>query len=254
MFTHPEAVLKKMLSHRDYDTVRDGVLTVSAYANFYPVAYKKNGHLQGLDVDIIKGFAKWADLDVKFIEKKKFDGIWKDITSKSDICIGGIGMTDQRTLASTEWTMPYFFVDRTVVYNLKDPLTRFPEDVTGLILGTKGSTGWIDGKQKMTRARLTKLMKPGTTDDQDISKLLKGQIQGLMRGSFVGKALVNKYPNQLGMVKPWKIDPELVVSDGEVFAFPTNKNSGIAPAMNSYLTYLLLSGKLKKLLVKYHLI
>jgi ABC-type amino acid transport substrate-binding protein len=104
--------------------LEDGVLTVSVYANFYPVAFKGAGgkSIRGFDVDVRKLFCKAAGLKLRLKERAHFDGIWFDPkNNKSDCSIGGIGMTPARLDENTEWSMPYFHVMRTIVYNKKTP-------------------------------------------------------------------------------------------------------------------------------------
>ncbi len=239
---------------RAYKLVEKDVLTVSVYANFYPIAFKvKSKSFAGLDVDIMKLFAKAAGLKLRFIEKDHFDGIWLDPKNNiSDVSIGGIGITPSRLHEKTEWTMPYFHVMRTIVYNKKHPIKKFPEDVDDDFLGTYQSTGWLDGQLRAKPLHKDHFMHRGTTDKEDIRAVSRGEVQGIMRGSFVGQSIVRKH-KQLAMVKPWEIDPSLVTSDGEVFAFPTRLGSGLAVALSGFLTELLFDGKLEKLLKKYDL-
>lgn len=243
---------EEYINKRTFLTKFDNVLTVSIYANFYPIAYKtSNGEFKGLDVDIIVLFSKAAGLKLNFIERPHFDKIWFDPEKgKSDIAIGGIGMTPERLSPETEWSMPYFHVLRTLVYNKLSPIHKFPNDVTGTVLGTYNSTGWLDAQLRSKPLHKDHLMHRGTTDEEDIKKLKNGEIQGIMRGSFVGQSIVKRYPKNLKMVKPWEIDPTLVTSDGEIFAFPTRLGSGVAVGISSFLTELLLSGKLQKLIIK----
>lgn len=246
---------EEYLLKREYDLVKDNTLTVSVYANFYPVAYKSaGGHLRGLDVDIMTLFAKASGLKLKFVEKDKFNGIWNDPRrGVSDVSISGIGLVPERLNKTTEWTMPYFHVMRTVVYNKKDPIKHFPQDVHDTVLGTYKSTGWLDAQLRAKKLHKDHFMQKGTTDEEDIEAVKNGEVQGIMRGSFVGQSIVKRYPKKLGMTKPWEIDPTLVTSDGEIFAYPTRLGSGLAVALSSFLTELLMNGTLEKLLVKYHL-
>src|SRR5579863_3742532 len=63
---------------RSYNLLSPGTLTVSVYANFFPIAFKGQGKkvFRGLDVDIITLFARVSGLRLVFIEKQHFDGIW----------------------------------------------------------------------------------------------------------------------------------------------------------------------------------
>ncbi len=251
----PTSIINKIAKNRQLNTVKPGVLTVSAYANFYPVCYiDTKGKLAGIDVDIMHEFAELTGLTLNFIIKDKFDGIWLDpINGLSDVAIGGIGITAKRTTPQTEWTIPYFYVNRTVIYNLKNPVNDFPADVTGIIRGTKGSTGFLDGYMKLNKVGKAHLLIESNNDKDDLQQLLKGKVQGLMRGSFVGKSIVSQYPLQLGMTKPWKMDSSLVSSDGEVFSYPTNKNSGVGVLLTMLLTEDMMNYHLPHLILKYNL-
>ena len=244
-----------MLSHREFLTKTPGILTVSIYPNFFPIAYQDDNEYKGLDVDIITLFARAANFQIIFKPKVNFNDIWFDpIRGVSDVSIGGIGISPERTTAETSWTLPYFYVERTIVYNKKDPIIKFPADVNRTILGVPASTGFIDGKLKLQAVNKSHYLLGSNNDKDDIERLRNGSVQGLLRGSFVAKAIVEEYPNELGMTNPWKIDPNLVSSDGEVFAFPCYNRSGIAVGLSSYLIYLKCGGILDELLQKYGLL
>lgn len=251
----PMNVINKIAKKRQLETIQHGVLTVSAYANFYPVCYiDDDGKLAGVDVDIMHEFAKFTGLKLNFIIKDQFNGIWFDpINGVSDIAIGGIGITAERTTPETLWTIPYFYVNRTVIYNLANPINDFPFDVTGIIRGTKGSTGFLDGYLKLKKVGKADLLVESNNDKADVQQLLKGNIQGLLRGSFVGKSIVSQYPSQLGMSNPFEMDSSLVSSDGEVFAYPTNENSGVGILLTMFLTKEMINYHLPQLIFKYDL-
>lgn len=253
-FANSEKLLKHIFSHRRLQTLVPGVLTVSCYANFFPVCYKnRSGNIVGLDVDIMRYFCKVTKLKLVLVEKQHFNDIWFDpIRGVSDISIGGIGITAARTEPGMSWSIPYFYVHRTLIYNRADPVHRFPDDVTGPIRGTVGSTGWLDGKSRAEAVGKGHYVEPGKTDKQDIADLLAGRIQGLLRGSFVGKSIVKKYKS-LGMVKPWNIDSDMVALDGECFAYPTVCSSGVGQMISVFLTEEIFKGELAHLVKKYKL-
>jgi ABC-type amino acid transport substrate-binding protein len=240
----PNKILEYMFKHRTYHTIHEGVLTVAAYANFYPICYHDHyNNIQGLDVEIVKLFAHITNLKLNIIEIKTWNKIWFAAhQKKADLAIGGIGISDKRTNSSTEWTIPYFYVYRTLVYNKKDPIYKFPDQVNGIILGVLGSTGFLDAKKRLQSIKKQKYLKPGSTDDHDIQQLLNRDVKGILRGSFVGQALVKKYKHQLGMTSPWKIHKDMVSKDGEVFAFPCHKSSGLASVLSAFITMLIYNG------------
>jgi len=171
-FAHPEKVLRHIFHHRRLQTIEPGVLTVSCYANFYPVCYKtKRGAIVGLDVDIMKAFCKLTGLKLKLIEKEMFDGIWFDpVYEISDVAIGGIGITKNRTAPGMSWSIPYFYVDRTLVYNKRNPIRKIPDDISGPIRATEGSTGLYDAAKW---EQMMEVLEPGKTDEEDIQDLLQ---------------------------------------------------------------------------------
>lgn len=243
-----------IVGHREVKTITKGVLTVAAYPHFYPVCYTdKKGNLTGLDVDLIKNFAQQAGLKIKFIAFQAFNNIWlKPEERVTDLAIGGIGNAKGRGGKNTEWTIPYFYVQRSTMSLKTDPIKKFPQDVHGVLIGTFGSTGWLDGEIRLKEHRKGKLMIKGTSDEEDISKLLSGKVQGLMRGDFVSRAIIQEHP-ELGMTT-WEASPKILPKDGEVFAFPTLLGSGIATMLSVYITEIIDSGEIYKIMKKYHLL
>jgi ABC-type amino acid transport substrate-binding protein len=161
-----------------------------------------------------------------------------------------------RTLELTTWTIPYFYVQRTLVYNKDDPIKRFPEDITRDFRGTFDSTGWMDAQSLVEKKAPAKkrFLARGKTDEQDVNDLISGKIQGLMRGSFVGAAIIHRHPKQLAMVKPWDMSPKLLdVPHGECFAFPCHRDSNVVVLLSMLITEMWRDGDLDKLAKKYHL-
>jgi hypothetical protein len=83
--------------------------------------------------------------------------------------------------------------------------------------------------------------------------LLRGEVQGLVRGSFVGKSIVKKYPS-LGMVEAWNIEPDLIVKDGEVFSYPCNVKSRIGVLLSVLITEDIMNSELKHLIKRHDLV
>lgn len=127
----------------------------------------------------------------------------------------------------------------------------FPADASGPIRATAGSTGWHDAAALLEAAGKLHLLQPGVTDEQDVEDLLAGQVQGLVRGSMVGAAVVARHGGRLVMARPWDIDPALLgpgVTDGEVFSFPCAAGSGVAGMLSAFLGALVESGELGRML------
>lgn len=245
-----------MLRHRDLKTKEPGVLGVAVYPHFFPVAYRNaSGEFDGLDVAIMRAFASAAGLRLRLIPVETFDGIWNHPSnddSPADVAIGGIANSIGRGGADTEWSMPYFYVHRSVVYRKSDPITAFPK-THDQVLGTVGSTGWVDARTRMTGMGLDlSKMVSGTSDEEDLQRLLDGDVQGLMRGDLVSKAIVAAHPRELAY-SAWNIVPTLVPSDGEVFAFPCKLGSGVAVSLTTFLVESMMNGSLDALAEQFKL-
>lgn len=238
-------------------------LIVAVYTEFFPVAYreKRKQKMAGFDVDLIEAFCLSAGLKPpRYVRIKGFFDVWETPgrwSDRIDVAIGGIGRANHRDSPTIEWTVPYFEVRRTVVYRLSDPIRRFPEDVTGKVAGTMGSTGMDDAAERL-RAKFGRRVwdhldaRWKSTDEKDLADLLEGRIQGLMRGSFVGKAIVAQRPKKLGMAEPWAASPGALKPYGrEVFAFPCRRGSGLAALLSLFLVRASHNGDLAKLAEKH---
>lgn len=252
-----EALVLHMLRARDMELVTPGTLTVAIYPQFFPVAYlDEAGEVQGLDADLLRAFAVACGLRIRFIQHAKFDGIWDAPgTRTADVAAGGIANAIGRgAKGRVEWTLPYFYVHRAVLYRKWWPIRHFPGSVKGKVLGTPGSMGWMNahGRMGVMGQADPQSMVPGTEDAADLRAVLRGEAQGLMRGDFVARALMALHPTQLAMTA-WDAVPTLVPRDGEVFAFPTRSGSGVAVSLTAFLVQALHDGTLAGLAKKHGL-
>ena len=95
-------------------------------------------------------------------------------------------------------------------------------------------------------------MEKGNVNDED--DLINGRILGLMRGSFVGCALIEKYGNdKIGMVKPWKMSYGAVTLDLETFSYPCKLNTGICENLTLFIADLIKKDIINILISKYDL-
>jgi len=232
------------------------ILNVASYTDFFPVSYKKDKDLVGSDIDIIKDYCKIKNINPKLIPydywgkdpKKDINtNIWDlPFEKEYDISIGGIGTTFDRIKDNNiQWTIPYFFVKRTLIYNKKlmgkiNTLDDFEKKIKESIYdnmnikGTYKSTGWEDAEiRNMGKRGETSRLEKGT-DETDIDDLNNQKILGFMRGSFVGCSLIKKYTN-FGMLDEWEIYEGIVPYDTEVFAFPCKHGTGLAESLTLFM-------------------
>jgi hypothetical protein len=292
--------------------ITSGQLTVAAYKNFEPVSFIHEGQDVGLDVDLIKLYYS----NSIFNTIPTFNNIWnKPAEGTADISIGGIGVTRDRLRSNVEWTIPYFYVKRTLVYNNKfrirqsnDSLipiklnsiadagqkwiqrpyivrtdgsspsySRSDSDRNFRIRGTEGSIGYENGLRRKTMGKAL-IPTPAATEAENIAALKEQRILGLMRGSMVGKALAEKDPD-FSYITPWEawgdsdiaiakqeaeqakkdgstvypVGEALLPPDGEYFAFPCVRGSGVAESLSIFIAQQIKEGTLDILIRKYNL-
>ena len=230
-------------------------LHIAVYPNFFPVAYTEDGALAGFDIDFLVQFCEVVGLEPVFHKKEDFGKVWGisgEWRSNVDVACGGIGITSWRTTDAIEWSFPYFKVQRTLVYNKNDAVARL-RDVTRRVYGTRGSTGFVDAEERLAEVDKGHLLVDrDSSEKEDVADLLSGKVQGLLRGSFVGRAIVQKHPKEFDMVEPWEMSHGLPV-EGEVFAFPCRRGSGLAALLNVFTYAMERSGMLSKLARRHHM-
>lgn len=264
-----------------------GKLKIAAFPNFYPICYdtsqnmgdrhpspagtiseaeldEKNpdstqGHFAGLEVELLLRFCKEYGLDPEIIAVQDFDNLWTyPVKRKADVCIGGITVAPNRTHPGLAWSEAYYKVSRTVIYHRRRPPRPgmgFPQAMEGVVRGVPGSTGFKDAKRRLCALGKQHQLEESVDDAADIRALLRGDIQGLMRGSAVGRAIVQQHPKELAIMESWEILPELrPTPQGEVFCFPVHENSGLAETLTKFLARERATGSLQSLLRKYALV
>lgn len=236
------------MRHRHLDTLVPGVLTVAAYDNFYPISGWEKGKLAGIEVTLIEEFAAAAGLQLKLVRVKTWPGIWdKPRLGEADVAIGGIANAVGREHKNTEWTMPYYYVSRSLMY-LKG--TRVQKASY-----TPGSTGDMDAQFRL--GELMTELTPSKGYVKDIPRLRSGKINGIMFGDKVSKALIaddrRRTKKKDLVMKIWEIVPTLVPTDGETYSFPTRLGSGIAVSLTAFMVHAADSGRLKKLCSQFSL-
>lgn len=224
------------------------------------------GRFAGLDVDIVREFTRRTGLRCEFVQYDELwdlhamPGLWEQ---KIDMAIGGIGFTPHRNAETVEWSMPYFHLQRSALFNkvTRPDLSKgqFPQDIRGIMRGASGSTGSKDAWFRIQAARKRGDLHPdfdvrknmetfdSANDKHDIADLISGKVEVVMRGAPVARALMRKNTKMLGMMAPWDALPEIVGPYGENFAFPCRRGSGLAGQLNTYLLHILQSGKMMEL-------
>ena len=241
-----------ILSHRELKTIVPGTLTVAAFDKFYPLAFWKNGKADGVEIRLMTEYAAVCGLKIKFIRVHDFTDIWdKPLKGEADISIGGIANARGRTHPGTEWTIPYYYVKRSIIVRKKTNGTRNTQLGADIktIVATKGSTGEIDSMIRDSELMNSKLK--SAKGVQDLDRLRAKKIDGIMYGDEVAHSVLaadrkKTKKNDLTMIT-WDIVPNLVPLDGETFSFPTKLGSGIAVSLTAFLIDAMHTGRIRRL-------
>jgi len=245
-------MLPYALSHRKLETIEEGVLTVAAFDKFHPISFYENGKLEGIEVKLMEEYAKAVGLTLKLVRVGTWDKLWdKPRLKQADVSIGGIANSLGREHKDTEWSMPYYYVRRSVITLKKPPEKARFKPVSAI---TK-STGYIDTNWRLGETFMTS-MQPGKGYIHDLKLLRRGALKGVMYGDQVSRSILQderkKKRRDLTM-RSWDIVPTIVPLDGETFSFPTRAGSGLAASLSSFLAEAQTNGMLKKWCKQFHL-
>ena len=135
-------------------------------------------------------------------------------------------------------------------------MANLPENLR--IIATINSTGWIDASERLKMSnRKDIILIPGTSEDDDLQKLLNDEIDGLMRGSNYAKSLTQK-SKEIDYLPPWDIIQNVVPKYGtkyiptETFEITSIENE-LTHFMNIGLIRLSLLGYITDLKKKFEL-
>ncbi len=225
----------------DLRLVTPGVLTVIAYTDFYPVCHMSGRRVVGSDAAIVERFAASLGLRVEYVRASAYADVYR-LTGTADMGIGGVAMTPERASPYVVWSAPYAVTERTLVCSTRAPVASFPRDVDRPILGTEGSTGFADALARLSPAKRHLLIPETGGEAESVRRLLDGSVQGLVRGSMVGGALMRRFPGRVCMTAPWTVP-----GAPETFRFPCLRRSGVEPHLSAFLGAALADGTIAEL-------
>jgi ABC-type amino acid transport substrate-binding protein len=209
-------------------TIRPGTLIVGTYKAFAPVCWSEDGTAKGRDVEFLRKFAKEHRLAIEF-RFFEFNDIWaRPANDECDVAAAGIAPLESRAVKGTEWSKPYFEVNRSLLIRKSDAetLKTMTNFANRTIAVTKGSTADID-----TMARKPKSSKVVYYDDQGkaIEDLLAGRIDGFGEGDVSNAYLVKTHPDELALADVHPMDPV------ETFSLAVRHKSGIIDELNAFI-------------------
>ncbi len=209
-------------------TIQPGTLTVAIYGAFAPVCSSDEQGVYGRDIDFLRAFAQQQGLTIAF-QIFRFDRIWeRPGRDEVDIAAAGIAPLPERQTPGVRWSDPYFTVERSLLIRASDQdKFKTMADFAGYTLAvTRGSTADLDTRQR----------KPATANlvyydmqEQAVTALLAGQIDGFGTGDVCSRYLVDQYPGQLALADLH------TMAEPEHFAFAVRAASGLLDQLNDFI-------------------
>ena len=208
---------------------KNGKLVVGTASGYYPfeMVDKKN-ELVGFDVDIAKAIAKEMGVQVEF-QNYAFSGLIPALqSSKIDLVIAGMTITDKRKEV-VDFSDTYFLSGQALLVNKSVPNVKKPED--------------LDKKEYVIAVSM------GTTADQTASRIFKNATVKKFEGSaLAGLELLNGKAQAVVHEPPWvaiyqRMNPDKTYAILEPF---TTEDLGIAVPKGNPELVTWLNGFLKK--------
>lgn len=118
---------------------------VGIFPDSPPFEFKKDGNLNGFDIDLMNAIAGEAGFEIEFVETRNWGAIFRDLANgKFDAVISSATITDERKQL-VDFSDPYFNAGQVIVIKEGSAITG-PADLNGRTVGVlQGSTGetWL---------------------------------------------------------------------------------------------------------------
>lgn len=124
------------------DIIDSNQLIVGMNAEFPPFEYKNGSNYLGIDVDIIKEYAKYIGVSCQ-INDMDFDATFLSVySSKVDLAISGITVNEKR-MKKFDFTNAYYYSSQVVIVNTDSNYLNASsmEDILSLLSNTKANIG-----------------------------------------------------------------------------------------------------------------
>ena len=198
----------------------------------------------GIDVEIMKGFAKVMGLRVVFkrvpVRELVSDTVSSPLPKGCDVIMGGVSDDYERRSFVRQLTTPYTFVRRSIIVRKGHPLKGVENgrDFKGRLYARKGSSAWSDG---MGAANI--VSDAGKPESQVFRELLDGKVDGVMRGSLVADALKARHPKLFDSIE-WDRSSQ----SKEGLHAMVDVSSGLVTALSGYFEMLKSTGKIAEII------
>lgn len=157
-----------------------GTLRVGVSPNAPPLAFKRNGQLQGLEIDLATQLGTYLGKEVKFVQLN-WDNLLPSLEQgKIDIIMSGMTMTPKRAYRIA-FSKPYFRSGQILLVR-RDQANRFSTGIFSL-MGNKPEIGVIEGTtgdffitKTINKPRLTRF----NTSESAVKALVGGKVDAVV--------------------------------------------------------------------------
>jgi len=168
-----------------------GKLILGTSADWPPYEYVEGGQVVGIDVEIAKRIANALGVQLE-IRDMKFSGLIEAVKrGEVDLVLADMAITPERE-AQVLFSIPYQ-VDGSVVITLGSGKIASVDDLRGKAIGVQIGTVQEDWAVK-TLGNSSKIVRYDKVYPYMVEALKKGDLDAIVVGGVVGRALVTKFP------------------------------------------------------------
>lgn len=220
-------------------------LRVGITPNAPPMAYRENGKITGLEVELARGLAKRINKDLRFVELDWEDQIPALLAGKIDIIMSAMTVTDARKYQIT-FTDPYMVTGQVSLVRLSEQ-NKFSDGLPSLLsplvrVGTvKATTGYFLVAQSKAKGDIIEY----PDAEAGVKALLANKIDVFVYDLPMNFYLGAKYANRA-------LTPVTVPMSREYIAWGVRRDdSELLHQANSYLEEIRDAGKLKEMIIRW---
>lgn len=180
----------------DFDTIKEGTLTVGSDIPFPPFEQGKAPDYEGYDIDVVNEIAKRLDLEVEYVDTA-FDTIFRDqAQGKFDMVASASTITDERE-QQVDFSDPYYEAQQALVVPTGSDI-QTTADLGGVTVGAQDGTTGEDYANEETDAGEVRGFPQGP---DAINALATGQVEAVILDEPVVKDAIAKGQSEIELVE-----------------------------------------------------
>ena len=224
-------------------TLSEGKLTVGSCLDYAPFEFRKNGELQGFDVELVEEIASRLDLQVVWV-KANFDTIFTALANQRFDAVAAASTITSEREQVVDFSDPYYNSRQSLSVNSdKTPDITSTDDLgQGDTVGVqKGTTGKAWAEDNLQSKGVS--IRTFTSITDAFTDLEAGRLTGIINDEPSSLAEVKERPG-LKVVQP--------IDTGENYGIAIDpENRGLKDAIDAQLADIVADGTYKKLFEKY---